>query len=459
MTNPMKFYKFDALLQFSGWMSPAYVGIGPGGTLEYLSENPPIENASIESVRGFALPGFQNAHSHAFQYAMAGMAERHPTGSADNFWSWREAMYKCALGMSPDQVEATATMLYVELLRKGYTHVAEFHYLHHDKAGKPYTNRAEIGERLIAAAVTAGIKITLIPILYQKGNFGEAPQTRQRRFISPTLDSYFNLLNDTGRLVARTQGHRLGFGVHSLRAVDPSVIISTFEQGPKAIPFHLHAAEQLKEVEDCIAFCDRRPVQWLLESLPLNERFHLVHCTHMNDFEVATLAKSGANVVLCPGTEGNLGDGIFRLSDFARAGGNWSIGTDSHISLNPLEDLRWLDYAQRLMTHQRNTFDNPGEVLLRNVLHSGRKAMNNYLSDTYFELRLPFDAVVFDAESPLLANSDLTHLLSCILYTSDSSNILGTLIDGKWVVKRQIHDQQDRIKSGFIQTLKTLASE
>lgn len=455
----MKVYKFNALLQHFGWISPVYVGIGPNGVLAYLSENPPAESTAIESVKGFVLPGFQNAHSHAFQYAMAGMAERHPAGSMDNFWSWREAMYKCALGMSPDQVEATATMLYVELIRKGYTHVAEFHYLHNDKSGKSYSNRAEMGERLVAAAQTAGIKITLAPVLYQKGNFGEAPHTRQRRFISPTIDNYFDLLSDTEKVVGNNQNSRLGFGVHSLRAVDPSDIVSTYQQGPKNIPFHLHAAEQLKEVEDCMAYCDRRPIQWLLENMPVNDRFHIVHCTHMNDLEVTTLAKSGANVVLCPGTEGNLGDGIFRLSDFAREGGSWSIGTDSHISLNPLEDLRWLDYAQRLTTHRRNTFDNPGDVLISKALHAGRKAMNNYSSDNYFELNSPFDAVVFDAESPLLMNSDSTHLLSGILYTADSSNILGTLINGKWIVKRRIHNQEDRIKSRFIQTLKTLASE
>ncbi len=242
----MKVYKFNALLQHNGWISPAYVGIGPNGVLAYLSENPPAESTAIESVKGFVLPGFQNAHSHAFQYAMAGMAERHPAGSMDNFWSWREAMYKCALGMSPDQVEATATMLYVELIRKGYTHVAEFHYLHNDKSGKSYSNRAEMGERLVAAAQTAGIKITLVPVLYQKGNFGEAPQTRQRRFITPTIDNYFQLLSDSEKVVANNHNSRLGFGVHSLRAVDPSDIISTYQQGPKNMPFHLHAAEQVE---------------------------------------------------------------------------------------------------------------------------------------------------------------------------------------------------------------------
>lgn len=455
----MKYYHFKALLQDTGWLSPAYVGIGAKGTLEYLSENPPDEVSAIESVKGIVIPGFQNAHSHAFQYAMAGMAELHPSGTTDNFWSWREAMYNCALSMTPDQVEATATMLYTEMIRKGYTHVAEFHYLHHDKTGKPYSNPVEMGERLIAAALTAGINITLIPILYKTGNFGEVPQPRQRRFISQKIDSYLLLLQETAKVVSSNPNSRLGFGIHSLRAVELTDIITTFQEGPKTIPFHLHAAEQLKEVEDCLAYCNRRPIEWILESLPVSDRFHLVHCTHMNDFEVSALAKTGANVVLCPGTEGNLGDGIFRLSDYAKYGGNWSIGTDSHISLNPLEDLRWLDYAQRLVTHKRNIFDHPAHVLITKALHSGRKAMEDTISRKFFEVKSPFDAVVFDGDSPLLAKSGSANLLSSILYTCDASDILGTIINGKWVVKDQRHHHGDQIKSKFIQTLKILSSE
>ena len=452
--NPIKYYKFNSLLQDTGWLSPAYVGISGDGNLEYLSENPPTEFSAIESVKGLVLPGFQNAHSHAFQYAMAGMAELHAPGTTDNFWSWREAMYNCALNMSPDQVEATATMLYAEMVRKGYTHVAEFHYLHNDKNGKRYANLIEMGERLIAAAVTAGINITMIPILYKQGNFGEDPQPRQRRFISQTIDDYLLLLNATAQIVSKNVNCRLGFGIHSLRAVNAADIITTFHEGPKLVPFHLHASEQLKEVEDCMAYCNKRPLEWILESLPVSDRFHLVHCTHMNDYEVSALAQTGANVVLCPGTEGNLGDGIFRLSDYANNGGNWSIGTDSHISLNPLEDLRWLDYTQRLTTHKRNTFDNPAQVLMNKALYAGRKAMNNSHTRKYFDMKAPFDAAVFDADSPLLAKSDSAHLLSTIFYNCDSSNIIGTIVNGKWIVRNQMHRRGDGIKSKFIQMLK-----
>ncbi|SHH99888.1 formimidoylglutamate deiminase [Chryseolinea serpens] len=452
----MKYFKFKGLLLSKGWLSPAYVGVDDAGLIQYLSEQPPVEVVAFETVNGYALPGFQNAHSHAFQFAMAGMAEKHEPGSRDDFWSWREAMYKCALSLDPAQIEAVAAMLYAEMLRKGYTSVAEFHYLHHDPSGKPYSNWAETGERLIAAAKTAGIKITLVPVFYQKGNFGEPPQPRQRRFISATLDDYLHLLDDSAAAVKNDENAKLGFGVHSLRAVNAEDVINTFKDGPTNIPFHLHAAEQRKEVSDCEAYLKKRPVQWLTENLPLNERFHIVHCTHMNDEEVLALARSGAQVVLCPGTEGNLGDGIFRLTDYARAGGNWSIGTDSHISLNPLEDLRWMDYAQRLTTHQRNTFDDGATKLMTKTLEGGRRAMTASPVKDFFALHAPFDAAVFDAANPFLERG-LDHMLPSILYTSDASALLGTLVNGKWRVKNHVHLQQESIRAPFRGALKNLS--
>lgn len=432
----IKFFQFKSLLQSEGWHNAPYIGIDKHGVVQYLSGQPPESPQAIEFINGYALPGFQNAHSHAFQYNMAGMAEKHKPGTSDDFWSWREAMYECALSLSPDEMEQVAISCYRDMLRKGYTHVAEFHYLHHDKNGKPYANLAEMGERLLSAANYAGIKITLIPVFYQKGGFGKDPQPRQRRFISKSVDDYFQLLDDSAHSVTKFSNAKLGFGVHSLRAVEAVDIITTFNQGPKTIPFHIHAAEQLKEIADCDAYLKKRPVEWLLENLPLNERFHLVHCTHMNDKEVEQLAKSNANAVLCPGTEGNLGDGIFRLTDFYRHDGNWSIGTDSHISLNPLEDLRWLDYAQRFTTHQRNTFDDGARTLINKTLFSGRLAMGDTVSKDYFEIGQPLDAVVYSAEAPLLDQA-IDNVLQAIVYTADSSAVYGTLVNGQWVYKKQ----------------------
>jgi formimidoylglutamate deiminase len=447
----LKYFRFDALLQQQGWVKPGYVGVTGNGTIQYLSEIQPTTPGALEIISGVVIPGIPNAHSHAFQYAMAGMAEKHQPGSQDDFWSWREGMYECALAMQPDQIEAVAAMLYSEMLRKGYTHVAEFHYLHHDTNGKPYQNLSETGEHILSAAATAGIKITLIPIFYQNGGFGIDPELRQRRFISRTTDQYFSLLDATRTSLKNFPSARLGFGVHSLRAVSANDVFKTFQNGPKDLPFHIHAAEQIKEVEASTNFLKQRPVEWLLNNLPLNDRFNLVHCTHMNGDEIKRLAHSGANVVLCPGTEGNLGDGIFPLSEFSQWYGSWAIGTDSHISLNPFEDLRWLDYCQRLTTHKRNTFDDGATVLMNKVIPSGRKSMG-CPAGNFFELNSAFDAVVM--KPSVLINSE--HLLPSIIYTADSSSILGTIIDGKWQVTNQMHINGMAIRSKYEKVMREL---
>ncbi|MEQ1585115.1 MAG: formimidoylglutamate deiminase [Cyclobacteriaceae bacterium] len=452
----LKYFRFKSLLQKEGWLSPAYVGVDESGLIGYLSSQPPAEVIAVESVLGLALPGFQNAHSHAFQYAMAGLAENHPAGTSDDFWTWREAMYQCALSVDPEQAEAIAAILYAEMLRHGYTHVAEFHYLHHDKDGRPYGNLAEMGERMISAAKTAGIKITLVPVFYQNGGFGLDPQLRQKRFISKTVDEYFKLFEASKQALKNYRSASLGFSVHSLRAVDLEDIKTTFNQGPKDLPFHLHVAEQKKEVTDCLAYCAKRPMQWLLENLNVNERFNLVHSTHLDDSELTALAKSGANVVLCPSTEGNLGDGIFRMREYVKLGGRWCIGTDSHIGLNPMEEFRMIDYRQRLISNQRNSFEGDAAAYLVNEeVESGRKAMG-LKSANYFEVGQPFDAVVYNSTSHLLADTSEKNRLSTLVFTSDSSRIIGTLVNGRWVVKDQHHIRGHSIKAAFSKAMREL---
>jgi len=444
----LKYFHFSGLLQPEGWLSSVFIGVDTNGLIQYLSDEP-LEGKEVETIEGFALPGLQNAHSHAFQYAMAGLAENHPSGTEDDFWSWREEMYKCALAVNPEQAEAIAAMLYAEMVRVGYTQVAEFHYLHHDKDGTPYSNLAEMGERMVAAAKAAGIKITLVPVFYQKGGFGSNPQPRQRRFISRTVEDYFKLLDVSRNVLKYYADATLGFCVHSLRAVDLDDIKTTFLQGPKNLPFHLHVAEQRNEVNDCLAFCKKRPMQWLLENLPVNERFHLVHSTHLDNDELKQLAASKANVVLCPSTEGNLGDGIFRMKEFVKLGGHWSIGTDSHIGLNPLEEFRMIDYRQRLVTHKRNTFEgDAASYLVNESVSSGRKAMGIF-STNNFEIGKPFDAVVFNAKSHLIKETSAKNRTATLLYTSDSSRIIGTIINGRWIVKQQHHQSGQEIKGNF----------
>jgi len=452
-----KVLKFEGLLTNEGWLCPAYVSIDNLGLVTNLSVEQPDTTREVESISGYAMPGFQNAHSHSFQYAMSGLAEIHPDPtSQDDFWSWRETMYNVALSMNPVQLEHIATMLYAEMLSHGYTHVAEFHYLHHDKSGQPFHNLAEMGERLVAAAKTAGIGITLVPIFYQKGDFGKEPFEKQRRFISPTAQAYLELLSASDKATKHYNKASIGLGIHSLRAADENSIRAVLANA-KELPVHIHIAEQLKEVSNCLDFYKQRPVEWLLNTFDVNNNFHLVHATHINEEEIIGIVKSRAQVVLCPSTEGNLGDGIFPLQSFQQQGGHWSIGTDSHIGLNPLEELRILDYGQRLTTHRRNQFisnsnGNTGLFGVDMALKAGRKAMGNNCED-YFEIGQPLDAVIIDSDAPLIATSRPDHILSTLVYSGDRSHFKGTMVNGEWKVKEGHHLLKDQIFSNFKKSL------
>ncbi len=442
----MKSYRFKALLRNHGWLENVCVSIDEHGKITSISQD---ENADAIYIDGYVLPGFQNAHSHAFQYAMAGLAENH--AGDDNFWSWREMMYGLALNLNPVEFKKIAAMLYSELVRNGHTNVAEFHYVHHDKNCQPYDNLAEMGEALIEAAFDAGIKITLIPIFYQKGGFGIAPNERQKRFISKTFEDYARLFEASKEVCKKYEHANIAVGIHSMRGVDANDILRAANELPPNIPFHIHVSEQTKEVEDCVKFLGKRPVEWMLDNIELNERFHLVHATHLTEIEIERLAKSGANVVICPSTEGNLGDGIFPLRNYQNHGGHWSIGTDSHIGINPFEELRLLDYGQRLISHKRDTFGaNAGSFALTNATNAGRKAMNNFETE-FFKVGVDFDACVINADEPLLANVNTENLASAIVYSADVSNIYGTFVKGKLIRKDESYR---RIKNEFIDCVK-----
>lgn len=442
----MKSYRFKALLQNSGWLENAVVSFDEAGKIVSVSQN---GIADAEFIDGYVLPAFQNAHSHAFQYAMAGLAENH--SGEDDFWSWREAMYALALNLDPDEMKTIAAMLYAELVSRGYANVAEFHYVHHDKTGAAYENPAEMGAALVEAAGEAGIKLTLVPIFYQKGGFGAEPNERQRRFISKTFEDYAKLFEASAQVCRRYEHANAAVGIHSLRGVRHEDILRAARELPAGGAFHLHVAEQLKEVEDCVKFLGKRPVEWLLENVGLNERFHLVHATHLTKTETENLAKSKASVVLCPTTEANLGDGIFPLREYRNHGGGWSIGTDSHIGLDFFEELRLLDYGQRLISHKRDTFAGDGGLsALEQATIAGRRAMNNFQSE-FFAAGVDFDACVIESDAPLLANVKTENLCSAIIYTAGAAQIYGTFIGGKLMRKDA---KYERIKKDFIECVK-----
>lgn len=448
-------FDFKGILTENGWIENASISTDEQGNIESITQS-----SANKINSGFLIPGFQNAHSHAFQYGMAGLAEIHATGTnPDDFWSWRDAMYRLALQLNPDEMESIATMLYAEMVRVGYTNVAEFHYLHHDTNGQEFNNLAEMGQRLISAAKRTGIHITLIPIFYQKGGFGKAPNEGQKRFISKDIETYLRLLESSREACKYYDHANVALGIHSMRGVEPSAIAEIAKSGPQDLPFHIHIAEQLKEIEDSVEYLGMRPVEWLSANVELNERFHLVHATHLTEGEVHSIAQSKANVVLCPTTEGNLGDGLFPLREFQRLNGQWSIGTDSHIGLHPLEELRLLDYGQRLITHKRNTFagadGDSGRFAIEQSLIAGRKAMNNF-NTTYFKIGEPLNGCVIDSETPLLSQTSAKNRTSTLVYTCDASHNMKTIISGKEKSNGIKHVDHDNIRSTFNETISKL---
>ncbi len=452
----MKFH-FKGVLQNTGWLANAAVTTDGRGLVVSVEQNATAVGEG-QTVDGYCLPGFQNAHSHSFQYAMAGLAEKHDVANnSSDFWSWREAMYKLAVRLTPGQLESIAAMVYAEMVRHGYTNVAEFHYLHHDISGHPYMNLAEMSGRLISAAQKAGINITLLPVFYQKGGFGKPPAESQRRFITSDIDRYAKLFEASAEACNSYDNSNIGIAIHSMRGVDPDAIKLAASDLPGDIPFHIHIAEQIQEVEDSVSHLGKRPVEWMLENVDLDERFHFVHATHSNESEIYGLVNAMVNVVLCPTTEGNLGDGLFPLRSFQQIGGRWSIGTDSHVSLNPLEELRLLDYGQRLFTNKRDTFavedGNSGAYAIKQAVLTGRRAMNNFETE-YFKVGEPFNASVISAGHPLIQTASPENILNTIVYSVDQTFQKGTIVNGEWKSIDGRHIHQDEIVRSFLSAMK-----
>jgi formimidoylglutamate deiminase len=321
--------------------------------------------------------GIANVHSHAFQRAMAGLAERRGPG-ADNFWSWREIMYRFALEMTPDQVEAVAAQAYVEMLEAGFTRVGEFHYLHHAQDGRAYDDVGEMSARIAAAAEATRIGLTLLPVFYAHSDFGGAPPTdAQRRFVCD-LDLYARLVERARELVRTLDGADVGLAPHSLRAATPRELAAVGALAGQGM-LHIHIAEQIAEIEACLAWSGARPVEWLLDHADVGPRWCLIHATHMTAEETRRLAASGAVAGLCPITEANLGDGIFNAADFVGRGGCFGIGTDSNVQISLAGELRLLEYGQRLFHRARNVFGQPsgstGRALLDGAQLGGALAL------------------------------------------------------------------------------------
>ena len=371
MTNSLHFA--EALLP-TGWACDVRVELADGCFARVTPDTPPQSGDQRCAV---ALPGLPNLHSHAFQRGMAGLAERRGA-SGDSFWTWRETMYRFVDQIGPDDLLAIAAMAYAEMLESGFTRVGEFHYLHHDPAGVPYAG-GPMAEALAEAAAQTGIALTLLPVFYAQSGFGgAAPGHGQRRFAC-SIDQFAALRAASGAALAGLPDAVLGLAPHSLRAVTPEQL-SALVALDQACPIHIHVAEQSAEVADCLEWSGARPVEWLLDHAPVDRRWCLIHATHMTPAESAALAANGAVVGLCPITEANLGDGLFPAPAFLAAGGRFGIGSDSNVLIDAAEELRWLEYGQRLAGQARNLFaatpgSSTGGDLLRGALGGGAQAL------------------------------------------------------------------------------------
>jgi formiminoglutamate deiminase len=406
---------FETALVGENWVDRVRLDIADGLIAAIVADTDPAPGDERHAI---GLPGLPNLHSHAFQRGMAGLAEQRGT-TGDDFWTWRELMYRFLDRLGPDDVEAIAAQAYVEMLESGFTRVGEFHYLHHDTDGRPYAAPAEMAARIAAAASTSGIALSLLPVFYAQGGFGAAaPGVAQRRFLND-VDSYARLLDGARAAAALLPDAVVGIAPHSLRAVTPDQLAALLPLAG-AGPIHIHIAEQQREVADCLAWSSRRPVEWLLDALPVDARWCLVHATHVTDAERTALAASGAVAGLCPITEANLGDGIFPAAAYLGEGGVFGIGSDSNVLIDAAGELRLLDYGQRLSRQQRCVLGSAARPSVGGNLFAGALTGGNQALGVRGGLAtgLAADIVSLDGRHPALADRRGDRLLDSWIFAA-----------------------------------------
>lgn len=444
---------FEWLLLPTGWARNVRLTIDGGRVSAIMSDADALRD---DERHRCGLPGMPNAHSHAFQRGMAGLAERRGP-SDDSFWTWRDIMYRFVERMTPDDVRAVATLAYVEMLERGFTRVGEFHYLHHDREGARFTDIAEMSGAIIAAAAESGIGLTLLPVLYCHAGFGALqPRPDQARFVLG-LDGYARLLEGARRYAGTLPDGLVGIAPHSLRAVSPEQLA---QLAPLATgrPVHIHIAEQIKEVEDCIAWSGQRPVEWLLDHADVDHRWCLVHATHMTDGEAAALARSGAVAGLCPITEANLGDGLFPARAFLDARGRYGVGTDSNVLIDCAEELRLLEYGQRLGRRERNVLAcgagrSTGMDIYTAALAGGAAALG---VTAEIAPGAPADIVSLDLRHPSLGGREGDRIIDSYIFAAGSRAIDCVWRYGEKLVSGGRHRDRDRLAEPYRAALRRL---
>jgi len=445
---------FDYALMPSGWARDVRIGVADGMIASVARDT---TRGNAQPISGIAIPGLPNVHCHAFQRGMAGLAERRGP-QRDSFWTWREAMYRFLAVTTPEDVQAIAAFAYMEMLEAGFTCVGEFHYLHHDIDGRPFSDLGEMATRMAAAAKHTGIGLTLLPSFYAHGGFGAAlPAKEQRRFLTDP-EKFSRLLERTRAIVKELPHARVGLAPHSLRAVTPQELVDVVALQPEG-PIHIHVAEQAREVDECIKSLGARPVEWLLDNFPVDRRWCLIHCTHMTADETKSLAASGAAAGLCPTTEANLGDGIFNGSTYLEAGGVWGVGSDSNIQIDVPAELRQLEYGQRLLHQSRNVLtreegESTGYRLYTTALAGGAQALDQQIGA--IEPGRWADLVVLDADHPDLASGP-EHWLDAYVFVTGTRLIRSVIAAGEIVVENGRHRQHASISAAYRATIARLA--
>lgn len=421
----------DKMLKDGVWRTGSSLEIAAGKIAGFTESS-----GSGAPVSDYIIPGMANCHSHVFQRAMAGLTEYRREGSGaaeDNFWTWRQAMYQQAGTMTPDKLKAIAVDCYRDMIKRGYTSVAEFHYLHNSHLNQ----QLDMAAAIIDAAETAGIGLTLLPVFYEASGFGGSEPSAEQRQFTMTVPEYIDLLNALAPRLSSP--NRLGVAFHSLRAVRPdsfAPILSALDSIDDQAPIHIHIAEQVQEVNDCVRHLGKRPVEWLLSNQPVNSRWCLVHATHISDAEIKAIADSGAIVGLCPTTEANLGDGIFPLQDFLAAGGKFAIGSDSNICLDPCEELRLLEYTQRLLTQRRVVLTpdgghHVGASLWAHAAKNGARALGR--ASGTLAAGEAADLIVLDGDHSAFTYVEGPQIVDAFVFVSGDNLIKQTYVNGRSV--------------------------
>jgi formimidoylglutamate deiminase len=449
--EPARLFAADALLP-DGWRRDVLIEWNDDGSITAVHVDARAPDG-VRRARGPVVPGVPNVHSHAFQRAFAGLAE-YRAHDDDSFWTWRDVMYRFAMRVGPDEIEAIATHLFVELLRGGYTSVCEFHYLHHDRHGRPYADDATLSLSLVRAAARAGIGLTLLPVLYEANGFGGvAPREEQRRFVR-SVDSLLALIARL-RDECSSASVRIGLALHSLRAVTPDGIHAAVA-GLRAIdthaPVHIHVAEQEREVEECVEWSGQRTVEWLLEHVDVDARWCFVHATHMNEQEIREAAARDIVAGLCPTTEADLGDGVFDAVDWWAAGGAFGLGSDSNVCTDALREAMLLEYGQRLLRRRRNVLADASSpyvatALVQGAVAGGARAAGRPLAGIATGQRADF--VVLDASDPLLDGLSAEQQLSTCVFADPARRAIDVCVGGRWRVADGLHADQDDAAQRF----------